>query len=604
LAARAGPSLRTPVYAVVIFAVGLVYRLTWIYQGFAATDEGWLQAQGARIAHGQVPYRDFDYVFTPLTSYKEAALAWILGDHWTVFASRTLFAVEVSVAPVLAFLILRRFVSDRAAFFATIPAIFFTVIILAFTSYTIDAELMALVAITFAVYAGDGPRRAAVMHAASGFFAVLALMSKQPFLAFLVAIPITALLSRLLRRGDEEPPAPVRSIQAGLGWYALGVVGAFALVIGYFAIAGGLGTFINEPFIITVQANPRSLQFRLIQDLPEYITRYNALVPGLLVAIFVSLGLRVLRPFEIARHLVLAGVLALVLYVTLRRPPPPSRPFFVIVAYGILVAVGLVALVTTAMVSRFWSRSNPVPAALRSRLVPPELVFLALFLQWEAQFHYDGLVFWYEGAYLSVPVVLLFVQAVAGAGWPLVRSRTAELRLATPTLAPAILGAWFVAGSVGVVAERPYEDAVRPQLTGSFSTPGLTGITTYPLTAARFDGLVQEVDHRTKPGDSIYVLPDFSLLYEVTGRHNPTRVDWPNESFLTTDLVRQMVDDLRRDPPRVVFIQTQREGTYLRNQAPIEWHATKWAPIYDYLTAHYTQVDSVQDISVMVPSSA
>ena len=30
--------------------------------------------------------------------------------------------------------------------------------------------------------------------------------------------------------------------------------------------------------------------------------------------------------------------------------------------------------------------------------------------------------------------------------------------------------------------------------------------------------------------------------------------------------------------------------------------STKWAPIYDYLVAHYKQVSAVQDIKVMVPS--
>jgi hypothetical protein len=601
-ARQVGPPV---LYALGIFLVGLVYRLSWIYQGFAATDEGWLQAQGARIAHGQVPYRDFDYTFPPLTSFKEAALILIMGNNWTVFASRTLFSVEVSLAAVFAFLVLRRFVSDRAAFIATLPAIFFTVIVLAFTSYTIDGEFMALLSVTLAFYGGGSGRLPRAMAAGSGVAAVLAVMAKQPFLAFLFAIPIAAIGGRLLRRSSDAPVHPaVRALQTGVGWYAAGIAGAIVAVLAYFTAVGALSQFINEAFILTTQAHPTSLRFKLIQDLPEYITRYDALVPALLGLIVVLLLFRIGRAFELARSVLLAGILAFILYLTLRHPPPESRPFMVIVAYGVLVIVGLTALATTVALEGPWLRNNAAAQALRARLFPPELVFLALFLQWEAQFHYDGLVFWYEGAYLSVPVVLLFVHAMSKVRYPIFRSGLLEVRVATPTIAAVLLGLWIVIGGAGVVLERPYQDAPRSQLTADFTTPALRGINGYPLTVQRFEGLVAEVDRRTRPGDAIYVIPDFSILYQATGRRNPTRMDWPNESFLTTDFVSRMVSDLQHDPPKVVFLLNQREGAYQRDQTPIDWASTKWAPIHDYIVAHYTQVGTVQDIQVMVPNGS
>jgi hypothetical protein len=236
---------------------------------------------------------------------------------------------------------------------------------------------------------------------------------------------------------------------------------------------------------------------------------------------------------------------------------------------------------------------------LRSLLFPPELVFLALFLQWLAQFAYDGILFWYEGAFLSVPVVLLFLQWLSRTSFSL----RGHVRIAVPAGASVLLGVWFAAGGIGVVHERVYQDAQRDQLTADFTAPALRGIKTYPLTQQRVDALVAEVQGRTKPGDPIFFLPDFGLLYEATGRRNPTRIDWYNEAFLTPAVTAQVLADLERDPPEVVFLQTQREGTYLRDQAPIDWANTKWAPIYDYLVAHYTQVGTVQDIKVMVPSS-
>lgn len=588
LTSRHVRSLRpTPLYALVIFVVGLVYRLAWVYQGFSATDEGWLQAQGARIAQGQVPYRDFDYLLPPLTSYKEAALFVFLGDHWTVFASRTLFAVEVSVAPVLVFFILRRFVSDRAAFLATLPAIFFTVSIAGFTSYTIDGQFMALLSILLAVYANG--RRAVGVGA--GIAAVLALMSKQPFLAFVVALPFAALAGSLLRRraGRPVPPRAIASLVSSVPWYVAGAVAASAAILGYFAAAGVAREFVEEGFfVLTTQSNPTSLRFKLIQDLPEYLTQYGALGPALLALIAILLCFRLSRVFEVVRTALLLAILGLVFYASFRHPPPVARPLFLIVAYGVLSGTGIVALVASV----FWESASPLP---------PEIVFLGLVLQWVAQFHAGGLVFWFEGAYLSLPMALLFLHAMSKVRVPVPRT---PLRLGAPTVAALLLGAWLAAGGLAIVVERPYQDAPRKLLTADFSTQALHGITTYPLTAQRFDALVAEIDKRTQPGDPIYVLPDFAILYEATGRRNPTRFDWPDEPFLTPDLVNRVVADLRRDPPKVVFLLNQREGAYVRNQPPIDWANSRWAPIYDYITAHYRQDGSVQDIRVLVPSSS
>jgi hypothetical protein len=198
--------------------------------------------------------------------------------------------------------------------------------------------------------------------------------------------------------------------------------------------------------------------------------------------------------------------------------------------------------------------------------------------------------------------VLLFLHTMSAASLPLVRTRTLSLSVGAPVAASVLLGAYLVAGGAGVVIERPYQDAQRSQLTADFTTPAMHGIKGYPLTVQRFEGLVAQVDERTRPGDPIYVIPDFSILYAATHRYNPTRMDWPNESFLTRDFVDKMVRRLQSDPPKVAFVLTQREGAYQRDQAPIDWQNTKWAPIYNYLMGHYTQIDSVQDIKVMVPN--
>jgi hypothetical protein len=107
---------RTFVYSSALFVLGLAYRATFLSQGFNGTDEGWLQTLGQRVANGQIPYRDFYFVLPPVSVYREAVLIKLFGDAYGILASRWVFAVEATLASVVAFIILRRFVGDHLAF--------------------------------------------------------------------------------------------------------------------------------------------------------------------------------------------------------------------------------------------------------------------------------------------------------------------------------------------------------------------------------------------------------------------------------------------------------------------------------------------------------
>ena len=157
----------------------------------------------------------------------------------------------------------------------------------------------------------------------------------------------------------------MRALQVGWGWYLAGCAATAALIVAYFAAAGALGQFGYEAFLLGSLGHPVSRRFLLIQDLPEYLTRYDALVPALMAVVAVLLAFRIARAYEVARTLLLAGVLAFVLVLTLRHPPPPSRPLVTIVAYGVLVSIGLVALVTTVALEGPWLRNNATAQALR-----------------------------------------------------------------------------------------------------------------------------------------------------------------------------------------------------------------------------------------------
>ena len=74
------------------------------------------------------------------------------------------------------------------------------------------------------------------------------------------------------------------------------------------------------------------------------------------------------------------------------------------------------------------------------------------------------------------------------------------------------------------------------------------------------------------------------------------------------DELRRLIGDLIRrrraeplDPPD--FLQTYRESDFERSD-PLDYRAEpKWDPVYEYLIAHYRQVDTIGDMLVLVPNA-
>jgi hypothetical protein len=99
-------------------------------------------------------------------------------------------------------------------------------------------------------------------------------------------------------------------------------------------------------------------------------------------------------------------------------------------------------------------------------------------------------------------------------------------------------------------------------------------------------------------------MPDYPILYYLTGRTNPTRQDWYFPWTLTESDSRQAVRDLQRNPPRLAIVQIYDAGELDPNRlAPIDYEANPiWKPIYDYLMANYVLVDQRAGLRLYVIS--
>jgi hypothetical protein len=151
-----------------------------------------------------------------------------------------------------------------------------------------------------------------------------------------------------------------------------------------------------------------------------------------------------------------------------------------------------------------------------------------------------------------------------------------------------------------VLLGSPYLDGPRSEMTASFAESELAGIRTVPAEAAHVDGLAGIIAQHTMPGDLVLVFPDGQAYYVVTGRVNPTKIDWYDLLATTPAMGNEAAADLARRQPKLVILQRYME-TDLKRLRPLDFTRRRaWAPVYKYVIAHYTKVDSTPDADVYV----
>lgn len=542
-----------------------------------------------------MPYRDFDFVFprTPLTVLKEAALQAVLGDAYTLLVARWIFAAEATLGSVAAYLILRRFMSNRAALLVSLPTVFFSVLDYYFSNYTFDAEILALLAVLVLTLATE---RKAWPAWVAGVIAGLSVLAKPNYIELVLLIAVIALAGRR------------KSVHAALHgvyhhWLPFAAAAAATLLAAVLAFAalGALPALLKWPFTESATVpDGRSVGFAVWQDLPTAFSSRELKLFGI-VALLLAIAAAAFVP-ALVRWIALAAMPIGIAAYTVRYFDQGAA--FLPMSVGMLLVVDTMAVAVWVAVRLPRLRDGFGADAIRSTLPPVEVLVIALALQYFSQFTTTGILYSYIGAYLSVPCAVLLLWALARG---IAADSAGRLRqLSWSPAVPAVLALWIVVTSAIYVRDHVYFDAPRSQLTATFSTPKLAGITSTPANVRRIDGVVAMIDRYSKPGDPILVMPDLSCMYYLTDRVNPTRQDWLGY----IDLYRgeeSPVQDLERDPPKVVVLQTVSEFDWARTHRRdyvIDYQTSSLADIYAYVKANYMQVATVDDLMVFVPVSA
>jgi hypothetical protein len=581
----------TFLHAALLFAIGLGYRAIFLPQGFNLSDEAWLPALARRVDRGQIPYRDFYYALPPFTVYKEAALMRVLGDHYSFLASRWMFAVEVSLASVFAYLVIRRFATAQRALWVSLPTVFFTTILYYYSNFNEDAVFLFVGSLAILVWAGE--RRPLLVLA--GVACGLAVLAKPTYAPLPFVVCAAALLRPLLIA--PEPGAEVGAPR-GWPWFAAGAAGVIVAMLGLLTAAGQVGAFIYQSFFLLRQAHQVSLGFLLLQDWPYWLVGGQRVAP---FAIVLGLAL-VLAPFGRSRLLASMAMLALlallaIVLVPARHPSTQGIPTFdqmelLASALGLLLALNVVALAVSAAAWSRWWWARPFAQRLRTEIFPPQLPLIALSVQLLHDYSLTGMRFSYVGTFLSIPTALLFLFGLGRAG----------LRFGGHRWGAAVVGAWLAMAGPLVLFGSPYLDGPRTELAAGFREPALAGLRTLPANARHVDATVAAVDRYSRPGQAAFVFPDGQGYYVLTGRRNPTRIDWYDVWATTPSMSNDAVSALAADPPAVVLVQRYNESDFNRVGPPLDFESEpKWRPIYDWIIANYQMTTSVGDVDVYLP---
>jgi hypothetical protein len=114
-------SLRHPPLALAILGLCLVAEVLVLPVGIDDLDEGYFVQHGVRIVHGEVPYRDFESLYTPGLDYLHAALFAALGGPY-LLAPRALSLLFRAGVVVMLYVLARRVVKNPLL--AALPGVF------------------------------------------------------------------------------------------------------------------------------------------------------------------------------------------------------------------------------------------------------------------------------------------------------------------------------------------------------------------------------------------------------------------------------------------------------------------------------------------------
>lgn len=504
-----------------------------------------------RITDGQIPYRDFYFLINPLAIYVQSLLLTVFGDNYTVLASRIYWAVQMWAMSTAFSMVYRKYVNDVELFLLLVTSWVVSTLMIQYPWYNYEAVFytaLALVALS---------RR---KYGIFGFLAFLAFLAKQNFIAFLPLMFAFGLILKFLR--IDVAFMKRDAIRHSFCGFAIPTVIYFI----YLIYTNSLIDYITNAYIYLPEITARGWLFGIFQN------NHVALLFSLPLVVATVL----LTYARNAKWLILP-VLSIPAIIMLYN----HRTVFF--NYNAAMFNHAVLLF---LIWRIKKLKDSAEKDMLLNLLPLQLaVSIMVYL---SGFSYVGIVSCYMGSGMALAVSYCTLKTAASSIY----------RRYFPA---GILIFLLLAGSV-IKYNYIYRDAPRDQLLSEFTSGKLKGIRTGARNFGQIKELFRTVDEYTQRGDYILIYPDFPVLYYLTDRKNPTKVDWYYWRGLHPDMLVDAAKNVSMHKPKVVFIQKYPEEDYLRQGTGIDYANTEeYRPMFEFINRKYKLEKNVGDIFLFVP---
>ncbi|MCX6828941.1 MAG: hypothetical protein NT002_06615 [candidate division Zixibacteria bacterium] len=487
-----------------IFIIG--YNYFFLGQGFAPSlDEGFLQSLGQRIVNGEIPYGDFYLLRTPLSIYIQAGLIWVFGHSYTLFAARIWLAIETMLIVIFLSMFYRRFVRPLELLLLLFITYIIATLLLNFPWYSYDALFFAVLALLFF------DRRRYFLSGAAIFMAG---MAKQNYMMML---PLIILLSLVINHVAKEIKIITYDAARRM---IIGFFAPFLLYMLYLSITGTIAAFYRDVVILPGQCSSVGIVFALFQDNPK---AFLWSLPFMISMALIFGG----RRWRLPLIAVALGVFALLGEILIKN----VYSFVYFIVYLNYLAVLL-------LVKEYVVGMDDAGKEMAAKIIP--LFALALIVQYLSGFNYSGLIYAYMGALVALPFTYVILRDC-------IQMRLRKAVVVLLFLAILVLGQYHKYRYV-------YNDAPRSNLNVEFVSPRLRHIKSTPEKVKSLESVIAAIKANSSEKDHIFIFPSFSSLYYLTGRRNPTPIEWYCEAEYNEEMLMESMKAVEAKRPRLVIV--------------------------------------------------
>lgn len=453
---------------IVVF-VSFFILLFFFNRGFAYYDEGFILHATQRVMRGEIPYKDFDLIYTPATIYLTAAAFKIFGE--SVLSGRILMFLVGLLTSYLIYIISFRATKNSLTSFLSV------LIYLGWGPTHINFPWPSMLVLTAAVAALWALPRYYLV----GLLTAVVFLIKQNFG---VAVFLSVVIGLEWTRGIR-----------GIREFFLGIITGLAPFLGYLLLTNSLAGFLDNFYFYTIK---RFLfEGAALTPFPSGVKGLFYLLPGLISLVAILLA------FKKHKKLLTLPVFTLLFYLFGIRPTTD----FV----HLTTLMSITGLPLSVIFSNFQISSSKKQTKFKSQLNNFSKKTSKKFLK------FNNLRFVWRTCWLIFGVLLIGLGFYTGLFKNYYRWDS-----------PIIKQNFFVSNPKAkiLVDQKFYEVIPR---------------------------LVSEIKRKSGKEDYIFIFPNASMFYFLTGRKNPTRFIGLAHNFQTRAQEQEIIKALQSKNVRLVL---------------------------------------------------